>query len=143
MNELEIKNLFEQGYNCGQVVLTYYSEKLNLDEEMALKITSGLGGGMFSGDSCGAVVAAVIAIGLKYGYYEESDLKVSKDLCTAKTLQFRNEFSEKFGSCMCKELLEYDISIPEEKEKVFASGKLLEFCPCLVKEAINILDEIL
>ncbi|MCC3866779.1 C-GCAxxG-C-C family protein [Terrisporobacter mayombei] len=139
INELEIKNLFEQGYNCGQVVLTYYADKLNLDEEMALKITAGLGGGMFSGDSCGAV----IAIGLKYGYYEESDLKSSKDLCTAKTLQFRHEFSEMFGSCMCKELLGYDISIPKEREKAFASGKLLEFCPCLVKEAINILDEIL
>lgn len=143
MNELEIKNLFEEGYNCGQVVLTYYAEKLNLDESMSLKIAAGLGGGMFSGDSCGAVVAAVIAIGLKYGYYEKSDLEVSKDLCTAKTLQFRREFSEKFGSCMCKELLGCDISIPEEKEKAFSSGKLLEFCPCLVKEAISILDEIL
>ncbi len=143
MDTSEIRDLFEQGYDCGQVVLATCAEELDLDQETALKITAGLGGGMLCGDSCGAVVGAVMAIGLKYGHYEEETLKERKDICSAKTLEFRKKFSDKFGSCMCKELLGYDISIPKEKEKAFASGKLLEFCPCLVKEALDILDEIL
>ena len=143
MNELEIRSLFEQGYDCGQVVFASYADQLGLDEETALKIAAGLGGGMLSGDSCGAVVGAVLAIGLKYGHYQESDLKARKDICSAKTLEFRKKFADKFGSCMCKELLGYDISIPGEMEKAFASGKLLEFCPCLAREAIDILEGIL
>ena len=108
-----------------------------------MKIAAGLGGGMFGGDSCGAVVGAVLAIGLKYGHYEEEDFQERKKLCMAKTEEFRREFNAKFGSCMCKELLGYDVSIPKEKEQAFASGKLLEFCPSLVESAIKILEELL
>ena len=85
MDAFEIRGLFENGYDCGQVVFSYFAEELGLDEEIALKIAAGLGGGMFGGDSCGAVVGAVLAIGLKYGHYEEEDFQERQKLCMAKT----------------------------------------------------------
>jgi C_GCAxxG_C_C family probable redox protein len=136
MDELQIRKEFGKGYNCAQVILSYYVKDLGLDEKIALKIASGLGAGMFEGDSCGAVLGAVMVIGLKYG----SD---PKDVLIDKTIEFRKKFNEKFGSCMCKELLGYDISIPEEMDKLQKSNKTVDLCPILVKGSIDILKDIL
>lgn len=93
---------------------------------------------MFEGDSCGTVVGAIMVIGLKYGFSKEE-----KNILVDKTIKFRKKFNEKFGSCMCKELLGYDISIPEEMDKLQKSNKIVDLCPSLVKESINILKDIL
>lgn len=37
---------FSQGYNCAQSVVTAFNDKLNLDFETALKLSSSFGGGM-------------------------------------------------------------------------------------------------
>ena len=138
MDELQIRKEFDKGYNCAQVILSYYVKDLGLDEKTALKIASGLGAGMFEGDSCGTVVGAIMVIGLKYGFSKDE-----KNVLVDKIIKFRKKFNEKFGSCMCKELLGYDISIPEEMDKLQKSNKIVELCPSLVKESINILKDIL
>ena len=97
IGKLQIRKTFEKGYNCSQVIFSYYAKDLRLDEKIALKIASGLGAGMFEGHSCGTVVGAVMVIGLKYGFSKESDLKEQKDVLIDKTIEFRKKFNEKFG----------------------------------------------
>ncbi|WP_270646815.1 C-GCAxxG-C-C family protein [Paeniclostridium hominis] len=89
----QIRKTFEKGYNCAQVILSYYAKNLGLDD----KIAYGLGVGMFEGDSCGTVVGSVMVIGLKYGFSKESDLKEQKDVLIDKPIEFRKKFNEKFG----------------------------------------------
>lgn len=134
--------LFEQGYNCAQAVFSHAAEDLGLDEEEALKIASGFGGGMMLGEVCGCVTGALMALGLKYGFSEPND-SVGKGIATEKTMEFLRKFKEKNGAHRCKELLGLDISKPEEKAKIVEEGIIAQKCPGFVCSACEILDELL
>ena len=43
----------------------------------------------------------------------------------------------------CKELLGYDVSLPEQLEEALSSGRMLDFCPKVVESVIEMLEEIL
>lgn len=138
----EVLNLFGQGFDCSQVVLSYVSEKLGITREEALKIGANFGGGMWHGETCGCVIGALIALGIKYGTAIPSD-KEGKDRVLQKKAEFEKMFSEKFCSCICKEILGYNLSIPEEMAKI-QEEKLLETkCPEVVSEACDILERML
>jgi C_GCAxxG_C_C family probable redox protein len=141
MKENEILELFEQGFDCGQVVLSSLSEKLGLPEEQANKLAACFGGGMFNGDACGAVVGALMAIGLKYGNFLP-DTPEEKLASMAKANEFRARFLERYNSTVCRELLAFDIGKPEELEIILQKGLLVSFCPKVVAYAIEILEDI-
>ena len=129
----EIAQAFLKGGNCAQAVLGQYAEELGYDREETDRVAACFGGGMLMGDTCGAVTGALMTIGLS-AEPEEAE---------AKAALFEQKFRERFGSCRCRELLGYDMSIPEEAEQAKASGKLIDLCPHLVIGALEILDEIL
>lgn len=60
-----------------------------------------------------------------------------------KYAEFRALFLEKFATNSCKELLGYDVSLPEQLEEALSSGRMLDFCPKVVESVIEILEEIL
>ncbi len=140
--EKEVAELFRQGFDCGQVVLASTAEKLGLNLEEAYRTASGFGGGMFRGQTCGAVVGAIIAIGMKYGHYGPNT-PARKDQNTAKVLEFQQKFMEKYPSIVCRELLGYDVSKPDEMDIILEKGLLLNFCPKVAADAIKILEEVL
>jgi C_GCAxxG_C_C family probable redox protein len=144
---MEPKNLacarFEEGFSCSQAVFSAYAEQFGLDRETALKISGGFGGGMGRmAQTCGAVTGAFMAIGLKYGAVESDDQE-AKD----KTYDLVREFADRFKSChgsvTCQELLGCDISIPEGLKVAREQGIFKTTCPRLVRDAAEILEEIL
>lgn len=143
MNENQIREKFMKGYDCSQVVIANYAEKLGLSEEMANKVSACFGGGMMQADTCGAFTGALMVIGLKYGHFDEETLLAQKDVMMAKTAEFKKLFFEKFESCNCKELLGYDVSIPEQFQEALSSGRMLGFCPTVVTAVMECLDQIL
>ncbi|NLO47315.1 MAG: C_GCAxxG_C_C family protein [Clostridiales bacterium] len=134
--------LFDLGYDCCQTVLSYCAEDLGMDEEDALKLGSGFGGGLHVGEVCGCVTGAVMALGLKYGFSEPKD-DIGKQIMNARTGEFIRRFKEENGALRCKELLGYDVSIPEEKAKIGEDGIIPQKCPGLVCSACRILDNML
>jgi hypothetical protein len=44
---------------------------------------------------------------------------------------------------MCRELLGYDLTDPEQLKIVLEKGLMLDLCPMLVTDAADILDEML
>lgn len=142
MDKQSIAEQFQSGINCAQVVLSQWAEELGYDREEGLRMAAAFGGGMSLGDTCGAVIGALIAIGLKYGNSELNDRK-TKETLQGKVSQFQKKFSERCGSTICRELVGFDFSKPGELEKARASGKLMEYCPVLVMEALTLLDEIM
>ena len=57
---------FCNGHTCAQAILTSYSEKYDLDVEQAMKLTTGLAGGMGRmGNTCGTVTGSILVIGLE------------------------------------------------------------------------------
>ncbi len=143
MTEEKIREEFLRGYDCSQVVLRAYAKELGITEEEANKVAACFGGGMMMGEVCGAVTGALMAIGLKYGHSDSDNLMKQKEIMMEKSALFREKFLEKRQKVLCRPLLGYDVSKPEELLEALESGRMMDFCPGLVKDAIDILKEIL
>jgi C_GCAxxG_C_C family probable redox protein len=142
MDKKAIADEFMKGFDCSQVVLSQCAGRLGITAEEANKAAAAFGGGMGIGETCGAVVGAMIAIGMKYGHYKEGDAE-QKDIMSAKRAEFIAAFKDKYGSCACRDLLGHDISVPGEFDKVLEEGLLFDFCPQVVADTLSILDGIL
>ena len=90
-------------------------------------------------DRCGRPVSYTL---LKYGHSMNNDLK-QKEIMREKTSEFKRLFAEKYESCMCRELLGHDISKEDEMEQVLEQGLLFDFCPCVVRDIIEILEKMI
>lgn len=144
MTKEEVLEEFMEGFDCCQVVFHHWAKQLGMDEETAYKISTGFGAGMLQGETCGAVVGAYMALGLKYGCCktgeEGQDQKVASII---KNVQFRDELMKKYSSTMCKELLEADFSTPEGMKYIREKEMMTTFCPQLVADILEILDKIM
>ncbi|MGD9171888.1 MAG: C-GCAxxG-C-C family protein, partial [Candidatus Thiodiazotropha sp.] len=131
---------FCDGCNCSQAVLTAFAERFALDEGFAMRIASGLGGGVGRmGDVCGTLTGAALVLGLELGPKtgEESD---AKETTYVATRQLLDRFIERHGSSRCKELLDKDLSIPEEYQQAKALDLFKTRCPHYVETAVTLLD---
>jgi C_GCAxxG_C_C family probable redox protein len=143
ISEEIVADLFKQGIDCSQIILGYYAEKIGISDEAAIKISSAFGGGMWRGRTCGAVTGALMALGMKYGY-NEPIAPEEKGVFLAKCAKFEQKFSTENGSVICKDiLLGYDLSKPEDMEKVLEKELFFTICTKLVCSTCKILDEII
>ena len=136
-------SLFKGGFVCSQAILSTYGPGLGLDEETALKLSAGFGGGMGRmGDICGAVTGAFMVIGLKYGNAkaEESEAK-EKNYATVR--EFAGRFGSRNGSIVCRNLLDCDISTAEGLALAREKNLFETICTKLVRDAAEILEELI
>ncbi len=133
-------NTFSQGFNCSQAVFSAFSEELGVDEKTAKKIGGCFGSGMRCGEVCGAVTGALMVIGLKYGQCDLEETKAKADT-NAKTLEMLNAFKEENGSTLCRNLLEYDLSNPDELSIIKEKKLFTTICPMMVASAVDILEK--
>ena len=130
------------GFNCAQAVFSTYCSELGLKPEMALRIAGGFGGGMGISETCGAVTGAFMLIGLKYG-----NANVEDKMNNRKTNSLVQEFTRRFkminNSVKCKELLAYDICMPEEMKIVREKKLFNTICPRLIKDSSELVEELL
>lgn len=134
---------FKDGFSCTQAVLSTLSPDLGLDRETALRVAGAFGGGMARmGLTCGAVTGSMMVIGLKYGQVKEGDSQ-AKDKTYALVRRFVEEFKARNGSIVCRELLGYDISTPEGMQMIKEKGLTTSLCPKLVRDAVEILEQLL
>ena len=86
-----------------------------------------------------------MAIGAKYGHDTMGD-KATKDAMLAKKAEFEKRFAEMalaHGCVICREILGYDIAVPEEAAKIMEENLFQKVCAPVVAGACEILDEIL
>ena len=133
---------FNNGFNCSQAILGSYSEEFGLDCEKAFRVATGFGGGMRMGDTCGAVTGAFMVLGLKYGNTTAQNQQ-AKNRTYEKIEEYTARFSARNGSVLCRELLGCDISRPEGRKKAQDDGLFSTICPEMVKNAAEILEEML
>jgi C_GCAxxG_C_C family probable redox protein len=140
LKDVDITKLLDEGFNCSQIVLSSFAEDLGLDSEMANKVATCFGGGMGSGDTCGAVTGALMVLGLKYGNYLPY---ASQAEAKRKSAQFKKKFLEEYNSLVCQELLGYNVSVPEDMKILMENNTIMNFCPGVIAYAMEILEEIL
>ncbi len=134
---------FQQGFSCSQAVLAAFGETLALEPALAHRLAAGFGAGMGRmAQTCGAVTGAYMVIGLKYGATSPQDAAAKE-----KTYRLVREFTERFQArnhaVSCRDLLGCDISTPAGFEQAKQQGLIKTVCPKAVKDAAEILEELL
>lgn len=133
---------FENNFNCSQAVFTTFAMEEGIPEELALKIATQFGGGSRKGEVCGAVSGALMVLGLKHGHYH-LDAPEEKAAAYRLAEEFMDRFIEKQGTVVCRELLGYNVSKPEDMEKIRELGLFQSKCPEMIRCATEILEEML
>lgn len=103
INEEAVK-LHGEGLNCAQCVLTACGKYTELDTETGKKIAAGFGGGVRSGEICGAITGAVMALGMTADNSAEASVLAR---------QCVGAFREKYGCVRCLELKSNRVSCDE------------------------------
>jgi len=145
MKALEEKaiNSFKSGLNCSQAVLSAYSDKLNFDNNLALSVACGFGGGMGRLQlTCGAVTGSFMVLGV-YNCNKFADNIERKE----KTYSMVQKFSEKFkkinGTTDCISLLNCDLKT-EEGHRYAKDNNLFEtVCEKCISDSISIINELI
>ncbi len=133
---------FGNNFNCSQAVFTTFATEMSIDEETALMISTNFGGGARCGELCGAVAGALMVLGLKHGH-SHSDNADEKARAYDLAVEFNKRFCEKNGSVVCRNLLGYDLSIPEDVEVIKAKNLFKTICPQMVADATEIVEQML
>ncbi len=125
-------------FNCAQTVFSLFASDIGIDENMALKIASGFGGGMACAETCGAVTGSYMVIGIKHGHSTSNpeDKAYTKNLIK----KFNTEFKNAHGSLICKNLTGFDISTPEGAAAASNANVFRTKCPAFLETACNILE---
>ena len=111
--------LHDTGCNCCQSVLMSACEEQGLSQEHAYGLAAFFGAGMRCGEVCGAVTGGLMGLGLRFGDENNRQCEESK--------KFLKAFKQKYGSLLCRELL-------EKNQK--------KLCPVFIEYCANYLEEI-
>ena len=133
---------FSEKFHCSQAVLAAFASETGLTEEQALRLGGCFGSGMRKGEVCGACTGALMVIGLMYGQFDKEDLE-SRLKTNNATDEFMKGFAEKSGSYICNELLGCDLKTDEGIRFARENNLFTEFCPKMVANAVDVLEEIL
>ncbi len=133
---------FEKKFHCSQAVFAAFAEECNLTEKQALSIGACFGSGMRKGEVCGACTGALLVLGALYGQYDKTD-ETSRIVSNEVNDKMMNRFKEKNGSYLCKDLLKCDISTQDGVEFALKNNLFTEFCPLMVANAVDILEDII
>lgn len=134
--------LFGQGYMCSQAVFAAFSEDYGVTEKQALQIGACFGSGMNKGEVCGACTGALMALGMRYGQFDLSDVE-SRAAQKTKAVRFLEEFKKREGSYICRDILGCDLTTEEGRSYAINKGLFKKICPKMVKTAAEITSEML
>ncbi len=133
---------FSERFNCAQIVFSYLAGQIDSDPLLARRIAAAFGSGMGTGDVCGCVTGALMAIGIKYGS-SESHALASRKCIARKRSELLEQFRQKHGTLLCRELLKCDVSTPEGDAKRDAAKLKEKICVNLVCDTCALAEKLL
>jgi C_GCAxxG_C_C family probable redox protein len=145
MNSKQLKALqsFRAGLNCAQAVLTAYSEEMDFDKSLALRISCGFGGGMGRlQETCGAVTGAFMVLGIYYCSRFKDD-KDRKEATYAAIRKFDEKFKTIYGTSDCKLLLNADLNTGEGRQYIKEHRLHDTICEKCIADAVAIANELI
>lgn len=145
MESIEEKAIrtFRTGLNCAQAVLTAYSDEMEFDNNLALSVSCGFGGGMGRlQETCGAVTGSFMVLGI-YNCKKLTDNKERKEVTYSMIQKFSQEFKQLNGTTDCMELLKCDLKT--EEGNAYAKEKNLfgTVCEKCISDSVKIVNKLI
>jgi C_GCAxxG_C_C family probable redox protein len=142
ITEKAISN-FRDGLNCAQAVLTAYSADMNFDNNLALSIACGFGGGMGRlQKTCGAATGSFMVMGV-YNCRKYTDNKERKEMTYAMVQEFSRRFKEAHGTLNCHKLLNCDMKTEEGKQYIKDHNLHEVICERCIADSVKFIGEIM
>ena len=133
-------DLFLNGSNCAQAVLTAFCDVTGLDPKLAAKLSSSFGGGLGrQREVCGAVSGMFMVLGLLYGYTEPGEKDCNKKALYKDVQALADQFREEVGSIICRDILKNPSTDPNPSPRTEEFYKVRP-CARMVMTAARILD---
>lgn len=124
-----------QGFNCAESVLLGLCDHLGVQNPLIPRIATGFGGGIgHTGNICGAITGAVMALGIRFGREHAQD-KETRDTLYSRTEAFLREIEEKLGHLDCFSLIGVRLNT-EEGLRRYREENLRERC----REIVDIVE---
>jgi len=146
MNHPEVEQavaFYTQGYTCTQSILASFARRYELQQNLAFRIGEPFGAGTScTGDMCGSVTGAIMVLGLQYGSTLSND-DAARSTTYQRVQDLIHRFKEIHGSIQCTDLLGYDLSDAQQLQTVWEKGLFIQLCPILVRDAAQILIELI
>ena len=146
LNQKVTKTL-DRSKNCAQTSFAVLQEEFDLEGGPILKALTPFPGISLRGETCGAVIGCLMAIGLVYGRDDLDDWK-GYLASLPPSRRFCRRFEEEHGSTACADLLEtklghrYDLANRVDALKYAATGGK-KTCGKIIASAIEIAAEII
>lgn len=130
----------DQGFNCCESVLSALCDFLSIKAETIPRIATGFGGGVgHTGDICGAVTGAVMALGLKHGRDNPGE-KEKRDRLYLLVEQLLKDLQKEIGSIQCFDLIGVRMNT-EEGMRTYHEQKLGKRCHSIIEQVETIARE--
>ncbi len=134
-------------HHCAQATFVVLQEEFGLDNGAILKALTPVPGIGERGETCGAVTASLMALGLIFGRERLDDWEgFRKSLIPAR--KFCAAFIEEYGSTMCADI-QHDIfgkrfDLLDEADLIeFQTSGATEKCGAVVKKAVRMAAEVI
>jgi len=141
----EARSLYLSGYNCAQSVFAAFSQEMGLKREDALRMASGMGGGIGGlRMTCGAVSAMAMVLSALYGYDDAADFEGKKQLY-ADIQRLHSSFIAEHETSECRALLQKSGIVvkaqPSERTPEYyrtrPCARYIELCAKFISEELN------
>jgi C_GCAxxG_C_C family probable redox protein len=114
---------------------------IEIEDDVISRIAFGFAGGLGNtGGVCGAVVGAVMVIGLKQGQADTMEEALNK---LSVVREFRRRFEAEMETINCRELTGTDLSTPEGIEQFMSSNIPQKVCFPAVSVAYRLVVDLL
>lgn len=129
---------FHRGFNCAQSVFTPFAERLGLNEDAALRVSSAFGAGLGRmRGTCGAFSGLCMVAGFCKGNL--SGNPEDKEKIFALTRELAESFKTEFGTLLCRELLhleegEQESARPSDRTSAYYAARPCERCVAFCAE---------
>jgi C_GCAxxG_C_C family probable redox protein len=135
--------------NCAQTTFLSLQEVFELEDGSILKALTPFPGIALRGETCGAVIGSLMALGIVFGRGKE-DLdnwsRYTQSLRPAR--KFCRTFESEYGSTMCADVVEkqfgrrFNLADPVESMEWLSEGAI-EKCGAVITTAVRIVAEII
>jgi len=132
------RSFFDAGFNCAEAVATAAGGTLNPEQVFFPKVATIFGGGCGRrGETCGALIGALMAISSVYGRQPQEGPEAKKR-CYDLAEMVVEDFKERYGTLLCRELTGVDLST-REGQKAFEELRIHQNrCTALVEDATRL-----